>query len=430
MEATTVTEALSPGGAARSALEGACGEVTQAGAGDAVDGVAPAVVVRPASTAEVSETLRAAATHGLAVVPRGRGTTITWGRPPNRADVLLDLSRLDQVLDHAAGDLVVQTQAGARLGDVQRVVGQARQRLAVDETVPGASIGGTLAAARSGPLRTGFGTVRDLLIGVTVVRADGVVAKAGGRVVKNVAGYDLGKLVIGSFGTLAVITEAVFRLHPAPVARRHVSVPVSSAQEAHTAAHAMVHSQVVPSAVELDWAQGRGTLGVLLEGVPQGVEGRAATAARLLGAGAAVAEDPPAGWGTYPWPLDAGGEADREARRVAVKLTFALSGLGDVVSAAAAAEVPLHLRGSAGAGVLYAAAPGDTEPAALSRTVDQLRGVCARHGGALVVLDAPRALKESLDTWGPVPALDLMRRVKDQFDPDHRLSPGRFVGGI
>ena len=211
--------------AASVAIGSACGHVSPAGPLDAVDGTPAQLVARPGTTAEVGEVLRAAAAHGLTVVPRGRGTTLSWGRAPERADLVVDLSRMDAVLDHAAGDLIVDVQAGARLADVQRAVAGAGQRLALDETVPGASIGGTLATGASGPRRLIAGTARDLLIGVTVVRADGVVAKSGGRVVKNVAGYDLGKLLIGSFGTLAVITEAVFRLHPLAPARRVVTRP-------------------------------------------------------------------------------------------------------------------------------------------------------------------------------------------------------------
>ncbi|HYH71822.1 MAG TPA: FAD-binding oxidoreductase, partial [Nocardioides sp.] len=199
---------------AREAIGSACADVRDAGESDDVDGVRPVLVARPADTKQVSEVLRAAAAHDLTVVPRGRGTKLSWGLPPSSADVVLDVSALDQVLDHAAGDLIAVTQAGALVSDVQDVVGRGGQRLALDETVPGSTIGGILGTNTSGARRVTTGTARDLMIGVTVVRADGVVAKAGGRVVKNVAGYDIGKLVIGSLGTLAVITEAVFRLHP------------------------------------------------------------------------------------------------------------------------------------------------------------------------------------------------------------------------
>ncbi len=130
---------------AREAIGSACADVRDAEPGDQVDGIAPGLVARPADTDQVAEVLRAAAAHRLTVVPRGRGTKMSWGLPPRSADVLLDVSALDEVLEHAAGDLIVRAQAGTRIADLQEVVGQGGQRLALDETVPGASIGGTLA---------------------------------------------------------------------------------------------------------------------------------------------------------------------------------------------------------------------------------------------------------------------------------------------
>jgi glycolate oxidase FAD binding subunit len=400
-------------GTARGALASAC-EVHDAGPDDLVDGVVPALVARPVSTEEVAEVMRAASAHRLTVVPRGRGTKLSWGMPPTSADVLLDLSAMDRVLDHAAGDLIVATQAGARLRDVQDVVAGERQQLAVDETVPGASIGGTLATNASGPRRVATGTMRDLLIGITIVRVDGVVAKAGGRVVKNVAGYDLGKLMVGSYGTLAVATEAIFRLHPLAETRRWVTADFDDAARAQEMAQAVVHAQVVPTAVEVDWPAGDGgRLHVLLEGRSEGVERRATGVRDLLGGTATTAEVAPAGWASYPW----------EAGQTALKLTCVLSGVGEVL--ATAHEVGASVRGSAGAGVLYA---GVTEREA--EAVQRLREVCSRQLGTAVVVDAPAAVKQAVDVWGPIPALDLMRRVKQRFDPERLLSPGRFVGGI
>ena len=414
------------GTAAREALSSACDRVEEPGELDRVDGVRPGLVTRPATTEQVAEVLRAAAGHGLTAVPRGSGTKMTWGRAPTSADVLVDVSAMDRVLDHAAGDLIVDVEAGARLSEVQESLAGAGQRLGLDETVPGASVGGTLATNASGAQRLLTGTARDLLIGVTLVRADGVVAKAGGRVVKNVAGYDLGKLLIGSFGTLAVVTRAVFRLHPVPAARAWVSAPVGDATEAHRLVQVLVHSQAVPSAIEIDWpASGPRVVSVLLEGRPGGVEGRVASTRAALGAGAEVA-DPASVVATYPWTTGLRGDD----RATALKLTFVISGLAEVLTAVGEAAAPVSLRGSVGTGVVYAEIPSGTDPAAVVSTVSGLRAACARNAGALVVVDAPAAVKRSVDVWGPVGALDLMRQVKHRFDPDHRLAPGRFVGGI
>ena len=418
---------------ARSALASVCGDVTDASPADAVDGVAAALVARPTSTAEVAEVLRAAAAHGLAVVPRGRGTKMTWGRPPERVDLVVDLSRMAAVLDHAAGDLIVEVLAGTRLESVQETVAGAGQRLAIEDPLGGSSVGGALATNLSGPGRVVTGTARDLLIGVTVVRADGVVAKAGGRVVKNVAGYDLGKLLVGSFGTLAVVTAAFFRLHPLPATRRVVTVPFDRPEEAQRLVQQVVHAQVVPAAVEVDRPhQGQGCVAVLLEGTEAGVEGRTTTTLQLLGATAREQADVPPGWGAFPWAGSGAGAGSH--RPTALKATFALSGLARVLdtarAAAADAGVGLDLRGSAGAGVLYGAVSPDADPRAVSSVVDRLRTECSALGGALVVLDGPPEVKAAVDTWGPIPAIDLMRRVKDQFDPERRLAPGRFVGGI
>lgn len=404
------------------ALGSACDSVRDPdpGGGDDVDGIRPGLVARATDVDQVREVLRAATAHQLTVVPRGAGTKLSWGVAPRSADVLLDVSALDQVVDHAAGDLILVAQAGARLGAVQDAAATAGQRLALDETVSGTTIGGLLAAGTSGPRRVGIGTARDLLIGITVVRADGVLAKAGGRVVKNVAGYDLGKLLIGSFGTLAVIVDATFRLHPVPAVSRWVTAPAADPAQAWSLVRSVLHAQVVPAAIEVDWGERSGRVSVLLDGSEEGVAARTTAVRALLGEGTGDDIEPPA----YPWDTAARGED----RAVALKVTFALSGLADVLRTTAAAGA--HLRGSAGAGVAYVALPHGADPETARTTLTALRTVCTRHGGSAVVVDAPAAIKAELDGWGPVAALKLMRRVKAQFDPDGLLAPGRFVGGI
>jgi len=185
------------------------GYAREAAEGDAIDGVRPRFVVEPGSVEEVSALLRLSHRAGLAVAPRGGGTTLGWGATPRRLDLILSTARLNRVLEHAAGDLVVRAEAGVMLEALQAAAGAAGQRLALDPPDVGATLGGIVAANPSGPLRLRYGTVRDLLIGVTVVLADGTVAKAGGKVVKNVAGYDLCKLFTGSLGTLGVVVETI-----------------------------------------------------------------------------------------------------------------------------------------------------------------------------------------------------------------------------
>jgi glycolate oxidase FAD binding subunit len=380
------------------ALAKAC-EVRPGEAGDAVQGVTPAYVAAPASVPEASALLRAAAEHDLAVVPRGAGTKLHWGAPPERCDLVVDTRALARVIEHAAGDLVVKAEAGLALDDLQDVLSATRQQLALDGLVPGATIGGALATATAGPRRLLYGSARDLLIGITVVRADGVVAHAGGKVVKNVAGYDLGKLFTGSRGTLGLITEAAFRLHPLPQASAYVTAEAGNAAEAVELTRTLLHSPLVPAAIEVD-APGPINVTVLLEGVAEAVPRRAEAARELIGG--KITEEPPSWWGRLPE-----GELLAEVRAAPSALTAILT------------DEPGHVRGSAGRGVWHVALPADGAEDALTR----LR----RHGSA-VVLSAPAGLR--LDRWGPIPGLPLMRRVKDQFDPGHRLSPGRFAGGI
>jgi glycolate oxidase FAD binding subunit len=387
-----------------------------------IAGTPAAAVATPASTAEVAEVVRGAAGGNLAMVVRGAGTRQDWALPPQRLDLIVETAHLCGLVEHAAGDLVAVVRAGTPLRQVQEALRPAGQQLALDEPLPGATVGGTVAVNASGPRRMLYGTVRDLLIGVTVVRADGVVAKAGGKVVKNVAGYDLGKLVAGSYGTLGVITECAFRLHPLPAARRFVSARLEGPDDAARALSAVLGAQVVPSALEID--SDPLTVTALVEGVPAGVAQRAADLAKLLGDGATESETAPPGWGAYPW----------RSGDVGIKLTSVLSRVPYLLTAAAVTaqlhDVALHLRGSAGTGVLYAGLPGGTDPGSVVGVVSDLRAATRAGAGHCVVLTAPPAIRSRIDVWGHVDGLDLMRRVKEQFDPRGILAPGRFVGGI
>jgi glycolate oxidase FAD binding subunit len=417
------------------------GLIQPARPGTAVDGVPVGRVAHPGSVEEASQLLAAAAADGLAVTFVGGASKLGLGNPPERADLALSTERLDQVLEHAAGDLVVRVQGGARLADLRAALAPAGQWLALDPPEPGATVGGVVAANASGPRRLRYGTVRDLIIGVTVVLADGTVARAGGKVVKNVAGYDLAKLFCGSLGTLGLVAEAIFRLHPLPAAASVVTLEVDTPERVGAAVGPLQRSALEPSAVELAWPDRRlpGRLTVVFEGIRPGVEAQAAACAELLGrVGPAAVAGP--------------GETDAALAELGVR-PFEKADLGIKVACPPAelASVLADLRGGplawagsvsahAGTGVLWMASDareGELEASRgrivpdLARRITEARERLAACGGSVVVVKAPPELKRAVDAWGPAgDALGLMRRVKERFDPDRRLSPGRFVGGI
>ncbi len=418
--------------ALRQALAAVCPALSEGTAADAVFGVVPSFVASPGSTAEAAALLRAAASFGLTVVPRGAGTGMSWGAPPSSCDLVVDLRSMDQVLEHAAGDLVARVQAGLTMGRLASALATAGQELALD--VPAdATVGGVVATGTAGPRRFRYGTPRDLLIGLTVVRADGVVAHSGGKVVKNVAGYDLGKLFSGSHGTLGLITEATFRLHPLPGAVAWVTAEFGPAERAGacSAVSWAARSALVPSAVELDWpggAQRALRVGVLLEGTESGVTERATQMSELLasasGGSVGVVDAAPPRWGVLP------------PRAVVVRVSFWVRDLEPVLGALATAGADGGVRpavsGPAGAGALYACldpgAPDDAAARFVTVLREQVAG-CVGSRGSVVVLAAATPVLAAAGAYGAVPGLALMQAVKDQFDPDHRMFPGRGVGG-
>jgi glycolate oxidase FAD binding subunit len=430
-------------------LAAACSVFREGEAADAIDGIVPAFVASPGSTSEAAALLGAAAALDLSVAVRGSGSRLGWGATLTGCDLLVDTLLMDAVVEHAAGDLVAKVQAGARMNHVLGVLAAAGQEIALD--VPGgATAGGVVASGLSGPRRLRYGSPRDLLIGITVVRADGTVAKSGGKVVKNVAGYDLGKLFAGSAGTLGLITEVTFRLHPLPAARAFVSTTFPadfSAASVAEAVAAAANSPLVASAVELSWPDPSGpvSVGVLIEGSAEGVSARAERMAGLLDGSSGlsgssessvplgssvssvqVSASPPSWW---PWAIEADGGT-------LIRVSFWVSALASVLDAVKVAArdsgtTPV-VYGSAGAGVLYLALPAETE--GVVELVSGLRALLSHKRGNVAVISAPAAVRAALTDRGGmagrVPSLSLMRAVKDQFDPGHRMAPGRFPEGI
>ncbi|MEU2946158.1 FAD-binding oxidoreductase [Nocardiopsis alba] len=388
---------------------------------DAMCGVVPARVARPENVGALADLLAAAREAGLTVAARGGGTAMDWGTAPRSLDLLVDTSGLSWI-DHNAGDLVVEVGAGTPVADLERVLAEAGQRLSYDPVRSGGTVGGALATGLSGPGRLLAGALRDLVIGMTVVRADGVVARSGGRVVKNVAGYDLAKLHTGGYGTLGIIVSATFRLHPRPPAVRLVSAPSPSPEAVERAAAALRASTVVPSAVEsIHPLAGPPRLYVLLEGTEEGTTERADVTARALGGtGVEVAEATPPGWGLVP---------DEGCLIRVLAPPAELPGLvHDLVAAADRLGVRVGATASLPAGTLYLYTAPGVPAEAVSSLLERARSGSGRS--ATLLRAEPHVRDADVDVWGEVPGLALMRAIKDSLDPDHRLSPGRFAGGI
>lgn len=407
------------------------GQVEEAGPADAVDGVPSVAVARPTSADGVAAVLREATAQGLVTVARGAATALDWGAPPERVDLILDTTGLDRLVEHGAGDLVVVAEAGLPVAELSETVRAAAQELVVDlppeRLAGGSTVGGALSTGASGPRRLQRGGIRDLVLGATVVLADGTIASSGGKVVKNVAGYDLAKLLTGAYGTLGIVVRAAFRLHPARPDRAYV---VATGPLADVAARAreVVTSQLAPAAVEIDRPAGSDVaeVAVLIEGTGSAVGQRAAAVAELLGG--RVQAEAPGWWAALPG-VSTGSTGGGGTY---AKATATLVGVAGLLAAARDAEqrygVGVALRGSA-AGVLHAVATGTPEGTASA--VGHLRGAATDpRDGTVTVLRASREVRAELDVWGPVGGLDLMRAIKQQLDPGRNLAPGRFVGGI
>ncbi len=400
------------------------------GDGDAILGVRPRLVLEPASVEEAAEAMRGLAKDRLAVAFVGGGTDLDLGRPPARLDAVVHTRRLAKVREHAPSDQIVAVEAGITLAELQRHLAPHRQRLAVDPPFPErATIGGIVAANAFGPRRTRYGPVRDLVIGMTVVRADGVVARGGGKVVKNVAGFDVPRLFCGSLGTLGLVAEVVFRLHPLPEASATVVFDGLDASDVAETAPVLRDLRVEPSALAaLPAGDGRGfTVAVRFEGFAPGVRDQVERiVARARGGDRLEGPAEEALWARH--------DAARVSGNVRAKASFAPARLAAAVEALR--PVASALRGGAlvlhpAIGIAFVA--GTLEDAGAAATaIDAARvGLAPLGNGALVVSAAPAALRARTDPWGPAPAaFEVMRRLKAQLDPDARLAPGRFVGGL
>ena len=395
---------------------------------DAVLGVQPQFILEPATEKQLADALHFANESHLAVIPRGGGTKLDWGNPPSRADVILSTARLHKVLEHAWADLTVTVEAGCTIQTLQQTLAQRRQRLALDPLWPErATVGGILSTNDSGALRLRFGALRDLIIGVTIALADGTLASSGGKVVKNVAGYDLPKLATGALGTLGVITRAVFRVHPLPHNSRTLSFSAPTAEEAQNLLLAIQDSQLAHVAFQTRFsAEAPGSIDILFEGTEAGLDAQASHL-RDLCQSARISESLPAAWNARQdfWSLS------HPAETAIAKISILPADLARTI------ELIRHTADShllQWKSLIYATGFGwlrlDGSADNLHRALVSLRAEIEKSGGSLVLIHRPTALPP-FDAWGtPGDSLPLMRAVKRQLDLANTLNPGRFLSGI
>ncbi len=395
----------------------------------------PAVAVVPTTQEQIQLVLAKAANLSLVVIPSGGTTHFGAGNVPSRYDVALSLARMDRVVAYEPADLTVTVQAGIRLADLQTLLRAQGQFLPLDPPChAAATVGGMIATNASGPLRHAHGTVRDWLIGTRVVHAGGASTKSGGRVVKNVAGYDMHKLYVGSLGTLGVVTEATFKLAPLPPVQKTVAVAFDSAgaacflvQRAHDAGLSIAAAELLaPRTATALLGSGQWHVLARLAGGRAAIERSAALLDRIAADAGATIDS---GVAASVW--------DRWAATFTpARLSMGLSVLpSDVARAIGAAErhtgdAVSHLSATATAGLIRVITDADS-PATASAMISGMRAIAGECGGTMIVDAAPADAKQGIDVFGaPRSDIAIMRRLKQEFDPTGVLSPGRFVGGL
>ncbi len=408
----------------------------------AVDALVPRWLTLPTGVEELSGLLRLAWEEHLAVIPRGSGRRMGLGNRPTRVDLVVDLSRFSELVEYEPDDLTVTVQAGITLESLAARLASRRQFLPLDPLMgTHRTVGGVIATNDSGPLRLRYGTARDLVLGARFVQADGTVTWGGARVVKSVTGYDIPKLLVGSLGSLGVLAELTFRLHPLPEAEEHQLVSFPSAEQAGEFLASILDSSLQPSRLELLNGEALAGLGlpvapaavaVTVGSVVEAVRNQVTTleaVARRSGADRHTSVAP--GF----WQELGRGLSDEGGLLLKIVTLPALvtDRFSLITRLAASLGLRARMMAEAGNGVLRSRLEGSLSAEEWDqRVIVTLREQVASEGGSVVVEAAPRALKESLDVWGPADpgALAIMKRLKAEFDPRGILNPGRYVAHL
>jgi len=395
---------------------------------DANCGVSPRWVVEPENEQQAAAVLAAANSAGIAVVPRGGGTKLDWGNPPKRADLILSTARLNRIIEHAWADLTVTVEAGCTLQALQAALAQHGQRLAFDGLWPErATVGGALSTNDSGALRLRFGALRDLIIGATLALPDGTLASSGGKVVKNVAGYDLPKLATGALGTLGVIIRAVFRLHPLCPTASSLTFAPSSWQEMQRLLPSIQDSKLAHTSFQIRATSGSAPQAdVLFEATEAGQAAQKEHLRSLLGSTPVTDSS-----STRVWQARQDLFSSVNENSVVAKFSVLPS---DIPKSIEWIERVSDPRKASWQAVIQATGLGwlryEADASWLGEALVSLRTQFERAAGSFILLHRPTSLR-TLEAWGNAgDALPLMHAVKFRLDPQNTLNPGRFVGGI
>lgn len=400
-----------------------------------VQGVRPVCVVTPGTIAELQTVLRVAAEQRATLAPWGGGTQQVIGAPPERLDLVVRTTRLDRVLAHTPDDLTISVEAGMTFGALRAHLKRHGQMLALDPPLPDrATIGGLIATATDGPRRLGYGTLRDVLIGITVVEVGGRLSRGGGMVVKNVSGFDMMKLYLGSFGTLAVIASANFKLLPLPRAAGTLVCRFAEPAQAFAALDELDGTQLAPVAAEYLNSGALSSLGrtgvcalaLAAEGLPQAVERQMRDMGALVQRHGAQSVDQLDGgeadalWtGVADLPQTAALAADEAVVKLSVLPADVADAIARCEASAARAGASAIIDARALSGVLYLR----VRPVASASLAGMLSDLPGVQWVATTLPDTPR--------WGAPPqGIEVMQRIREEFDPLRLLNPGRFLPGI